>query len=81
FPPLRIRGKKLSGGVVNLNPGVSSQFVSSLMLIGPVLPDGLNISFTKEPVSRPYLNMTMELMRYFGAEINWEGNEIRIASS
>ncbi|MFN3342175.1 MAG: 3-phosphoshikimate 1-carboxyvinyltransferase [Flavobacteriales bacterium] len=81
YPPLRIRGKKLSGGVVNLNPGVSSQFVSSLMLIGPVLPDGLTISFTKEPVSRPYLNMTMELMRYFGAEINWEGNEIRIAPS
>jgi 3-phosphoshikimate 1-carboxyvinyltransferase len=81
YPPLRIRGRKPEGNLVEMNPGVSSQFVSSLLLIAPVLPDGLTIQFSSSPVSKPYLNMTIELMRYFGAKVQWEGNSIIVEHS
>lgn len=78
YPPLRIKGKLLNGGSVELNPSVSSQFVSSLLMIAPVMEQGLEIHFSDAPVSRPYLQMTIEMMRYFGAEVEWIGNKIMV---
>ncbi len=73
FPPLRIEGRRLAGGSLSLPGNVSSQYVSALLLIGPTLEGGLSISLTGDVVSRPYIDMTLSIMRQFGAEAEWEG--------
>ena len=81
FPPLRITGNsELQGGEVSVSGGVSSQFISALLMIGPVLKEGLLLKLTGEVVSRPYLDMTVTIMRQFGAQVEWESdNEVRVA--
>jgi len=71
FPPLRIGGARPRGGAVSVRADVSSQFLSALLLIGPYLTDGLELSLQGAPVSRPYLDMTLRMMRYFGAPADW----------
>ena len=72
FPPLRIVGNAdLEGGEVELAGNVSSQFVSALLMIAPVLRRGLTLKLTGEIVSRPYINMTLKMMRDFGAKGGW----------
>lgn len=78
FPPLKIRGKRLSGGTVNVDAGISSQFISSLMLIGPLLENGLEIIFNSKPVSLPYILMTSSIMRQCGAEARLTENKINV---
>ncbi len=63
-----IRGSRLSGGRVVLRGDISSQFVSALLLIGPMLPLGLHIEMVGRIVSRPYIELTLHLMRVFGAD-------------
>lgn len=65
FPPLRIRGKKLRGGSVSIRGDVSSQYISALLLIAPALEQGLDLHIQTPLVSRPYMNMTIALMREF----------------
>lgn len=82
YPPLRIGppqqlGK--SGNQVRIHGGTSSQFLSALLMIGPCLPDGLELIPEGELVSRPYLEMTMQLMQYFGASVAWQGEHIVVA--
>lgn len=69
YPPLRVSGTKLSGGEVVLPGGVSSQFTSALMMILPVVGGG-RIRLTGDVVSASYLNMTVEVMRRFGATVD-----------
>ena len=69
FPPLRISGKALEGGRVRLAGSVSSQYVSALLMIGPVLRDGLVLELTGKVVSRPYIDMTVAIMSQFGAQV------------
>jgi 3-phosphoshikimate 1-carboxyvinyltransferase len=64
--PLRIRGGA-TGGAVELPGHVSSQFLSGLLLAGPLFPDGVDVSLTSPLVSVPYVEMTREVMRSFGA--------------
>jgi 3-phosphoshikimate 1-carboxyvinyltransferase len=71
YPPLRIGGARPHGGAVQMRADVSSQFLSALLMIGPYLPDGLALSMQGTLVSRPYLDMTLRMMRYFGAEATW----------
>lgn len=78
YPPLLIHGKKLNGGMVELNASSSSQYVSALMLIAPYLPGGLTIRLQSEPVSSAYINMTAVLMTGFGADVTVSGNEITV---
>lgn len=66
--PIRVRRGEFAGGSVSLAGDVSSQFVTALMLVGPVLPDGLEIRLTSPLVSRPYVAMTASVMSTFGAE-------------
>ncbi len=74
FPPLRITGRTgLQGGAVALPGNVSSQYVSALLMIAPTLQQGLTLTLTGDIVSRPYLDMTLTLMRDFGAEAHWQG--------
>jgi len=78
FPPLKIIGKRILGGEIDINPSISSQFISALMMIAPELKNGLKINFNSKPVSFPYLKMTAEIMKECGAkvEINEKGIQI-----
>lgn len=80
FPPLRIRGgSRPAGGSLSLPGNVSSQYISSLMMIGPTLAEGLTLELTGEILSRPYIEMTMAMMRQFGAKVQWTSDrEIRV---
>ncbi len=81
YPPLRIGGPAQigrQGNTVRIDAGVSSQFLSALLLIGPYLPEGLRLLPEGRLVSRPYLDMTLRMMQYFGAEAIWEGQAIRV---
>lgn len=78
FPPLRIKGKSLAGGSIELAGNVSSQYISAMLMIGPVLKEGLTLTLTGGIVSRPYIDMTLSIMREFGAVATFEGNVIRV---
>jgi 3-phosphoshikimate 1-carboxyvinyltransferase len=78
FPPLSIRGKHLPGGAIELDGGVSSQFISALLMIGPVLERGLTLRLRGTIVSRPYIRMTLSLMEAFGVQAQWRGAQIEI---
>ena len=78
FPPLRIQGKKLSGGKVMLSGDVSSQYVSALLLLGPVLKKGLQIKLIGKTTSIPYINMTLALLNNFGIQTKFEGEYISV---
>jgi 3-phosphoshikimate 1-carboxyvinyltransferase len=75
FPPLRIRGRQLEGGLLEVPGNISSQFVSALLLIGPMLRDGLELHLTGEIISRPYIDLTLWMMREFGADADWDDFE------
>ena len=71
FPPLRITGTELTGSDISLAGNVSSQYISALLMIGAVLPQGLRLHLTGDIISRPYINLTLQLMRDFGAQADW----------
>lgn len=78
FPPLAINGKALEGGKVDISTSVSSQFVSALLLIAPTLKKGLSLSLKGELLSKPYIKMTLDIMRYFGIQSSWTNNTIQV---
>ena len=78
FPPLAINGKALEGGKVDISTSVSSQFVSALLLIAPTLKKGLSLSLKGELLSKPYIKMTLDIMRYFGIQSYWTNNSIQV---
>jgi len=73
FPPLKIKGKKLRGGEIHLQSNISSQYLSSLMMVAPCMENGLTIRLEGEIISEPYIRMTESLMNQFGVEIIREG--------
>ena len=75
FPPLRIKGKPLNGGYIEIPANVSSQYISALLMIGPVLKNGLEIKMTGGIASRPYIDLTLWMMREFGADADWSDSE------
>lgn len=79
FPPLRIRGKKLSKNQVTLAASVSSQYISALLLVAPKLPKGLHLKLVGKITSVPYIEMTCALLRQQGVDVVFEGQEIRVA--
>ena len=78
FPPLAINGKAVEGGKVDVSTSVSSQFVSALLLIAPTLKKGLSLSLKGELLSKPYIKMTLNIMRYFGIQSSWTNNTIQV---
>ena len=78
YPPLLINGKELNGGQVEISGSVSSQFITALLLVAPYFTNGLELTITSELVSKPYVNMTIELMKEFGASVIWEENKISV---
>ena len=71
YPPLKITGKKLAGGLLEIPGNVSSQYISALLMIGPMLKEGLTLQLTGEIISRPYIDLTLWMMGEFGAEAKW----------
>lgn len=78
YPPLCITGKTLQGGKIQLRANVSSQFISALLLISPLLPKGLELVLQGERVSKPYVNMSLELLITFGLQCEDAGANIRV---
>lgn len=78
FPPLRIKGKKLTRSKVALPANVSSQYISALLLIGPKLENGLELTLEGEITSIPYIKMTLALLDEIGVKTAFTGNIIRI---
>lgn len=77
-PPLRIHGRKLDGGPLCIDGSTSSQYISALLMVAPTLTKGLQLTLTGDVTSRPYILMTLGMMREFGIESVWEGNVICI---
>ena len=75
FPPLRIVGKPLDGGTVEMSGEVSSQYISALLMIAPILRNGLEIKMIGEVVSRPYSDLTLWMMREFGVDADWTSSD------
>ena len=73
-PPVEITGPLTRGGIVNLDCSVSSQYLSALLLIAPCLKTGLEINITGSLVSRPYVEMTIDVMNRFGVEVHRKGD-------
>ena len=71
FPPLRIRGRQLEGGRLEIPGNVSSQYISAVLMIAPVLSKGLEMKLTGGIVSRPYIDLTLHLMHQFGVSAEW----------
>jgi 3-phosphoshikimate 1-carboxyvinyltransferase len=78
YPPLKITGGFITGNEIEIDGGVSSQYISALMLIAPKIKGGLKIQFKNELISKPYINMTLEIMKDFGVDISWEEESIEI---
>ena len=76
YPPLSINGKILNGEHLELDGSVSSQYISALLMISPQLKNGLKIIFKGEIISKPYIDMTIKMMQYFGADVEWDNNSI-----
>lgn len=71
FPPLRVTGRPLAGGALEVAGDVSSQYISALLMIGPMLRQGLTLKLTGDIVSRPYIDLTLWTMTGFGAQVEW----------
>ena len=78
FPPLKIKGKRLQGGKVALNAGISSQYVSALMMVAPNMQEGLEIELQGDMVSKPYIQLTASLMEKFGLEVEFTKGKILV---
>ena len=79
YPPLLVEGCRLERGEVTLQGNVSSQYISALLMIGPMMKEGLTLHLEGTVISRPYIDLTLQLMRDFGAVAEWVGeNEIRV---
>jgi 3-phosphoshikimate 1-carboxyvinyltransferase len=71
YPPLRITGKSLNGGLLEIPGNVSSQYISALLMIGPMLKEGMTLRLLGDIISRPYIDLTLWTMNEFGAEAEW----------
>lgn len=75
FPPLRIHGRELQKDHISLPGNVSSQYISALLMIGPSLKNGLKVTLTGDIISKPYINLTLQLMTDFGAKASWTNEQ------
>lgn len=82
YPPLLVRGRRLSGGNLQIEGNVSSQFISALLMIGPTMEKELSLQLTGDIISRPYIDLTLGMMRDYGVRPMWTGvDTISVAPS
>ena len=77
YPPLKITGKRLHGGVLTVSGSVSSQYITAILLIAPVI-GGIALTIEGEIMSRPYIDMTLALMDRYGVKAEWRENVIHV---
>ena len=78
YPPLLIKGKRLTASEVRLSANISSQYITALMLIAPSLPHGLRLQLEGKITSVPYIEMTLSLLRQIGVEATFSGQYIQV---
>lgn len=78
YPPIKISGKKLDKDKVSLPANISSQYISSLLLIAPSLKNGLELELVGKITSVPYIKMTLSLLEQIGVSTSFEGNTIKV---
>ena len=78
FPPLIIKGQEIVGGEISLSSNISSQYISALMLIAPILKNGLLINLEGKITSKPYLEMTLAILKKIGINCYFKNNIISI---
>ena len=78
YPPLSIQGRFLEGGEIAIDSSISSQYISALMMIAPVLRSGLKIHLQKTAVSSSYIKLTRDLMMEMGIQVDLSGDSIHI---
>lgn len=78
FPPILVEGKRIKGGVIDIDATVSSQYISALMLMAPKMTNGLIMYLKGDVASMPYIKMTAKVMEHFGIEILMHENAIAI---
>lgn len=81
FPPIKIKGKKLTQNKVSLPANVSSQYISALLLIASKLENGLELTLEGKITSIPYIKMTLALLNEIGVKTSFENNLIAVKSS
>lgn len=79
FPPLHIMGSALQGGEISLDGGVSSQYISALLMIAPTMEKGLTLHLKGKVVSKPYIHLTLQLMKLYGVGSEWTDSTIKVA--
>ena len=77
YPPLKITGKRLHGGALTVSGSVSSQYITAILLIAPVI-GGIALTIEGEIMSRPYIDMTLALMARYGVKAEWRENVIHV---
>ncbi|MDN3674946.1 3-phosphoshikimate 1-carboxyvinyltransferase [Flavobacterium branchiarum] len=78
YPPIRIKGKKITASKVTLAANVSSQYISALLLVAPKLENGLELTLEGEITSMPYIKMTLALLNDLEIQTSFEGNVIKV---
>jgi len=81
YPPLRIKGKKLDGGTISLPADISSQYISSLIMLGAVLKAGIELNLKGTITSMPYINMTLDLLKRLGIKTEFKGHQILVKNT
>ncbi|WPR77999.1 3-phosphoshikimate 1-carboxyvinyltransferase [Algoriphagus sp. NG3] len=80
YPPLAVHGlAEQTSKTVKIRGDVSSQYISAMLMIAPILPQGLEVELEGKVGSRSYIEMTLDTMKQFGISYSWEGNKISIA--
>ena len=78
YPPIRIKGQKITANKVSISANVSSQYISALLLVAPKLENGIELTLVGEITSIPYIKMTLALLKEIGVDTNFEGNTITV---
>jgi len=73
-PPVEVTGGMVEGGSMRLRCGSSSQYLSAMLLIAPCTRQGIEITVTEGPVSKPYIDMTIQVMERFGIQVERSGH-------
>lgn len=78
YPPIEIKPSELSETKISLPANISSQYISALLLIAPILPNGLKLNFETEKISETYIDMTLKTLNYFGVDYKKNSESIFI---
>lgn len=79
FPPIRIKGQKITANKVSIPANVSSQYISALLLVAPKLENGIELTLVGEITSIPYIKMTLALLNDLNIQTSFEGNTIQVS--